>query len=104
MVRGVQLAHPLGSLNPALGGHSIHVGTDGSYVALYTPPEDLKQADGAAGQPNHIGVLVEGLDATEIKVRAAGYQLLRACRLRAGARGSTSTISGGVEIEVVSYS
>ncbi len=56
-----------------LGGHSIHVGTDGSYAALYTPPEDLKQASGE-GQPNHVGVLVRDLDATETKVRAAGYK------------------------------
>ena len=56
-----------------LGGRSIHVGSDGSYVALYTPPEDLKQAPGEV-QHNHVGVLVSDLDATVIKVRAAGYK------------------------------
>ncbi len=40
-----------------LGGHSIHVGTEGTYVVLYTPPEDQKKAAGE-GQPNHVGVCV----------------------------------------------
>jgi catechol 2,3-dioxygenase-like lactoylglutathione lyase family enzyme len=85
-----------------LGGHSIHVGTDGSYVALYTPPEDLKKADGA-GQPNHVGVLVRDLDATETKVRAAGYQPYAHADYEPGRRFYFRD-KGGLEIEVVSYS
>lgn len=85
-----------------LGGHSIHVGTDGSYVALYTPPEDLKKA-GGEGQPNHVGVLVKDLDATETKVRAAGYQPYAHADYEPGRRFYFRE-KGGVEIEVVSYS
>ena len=85
-----------------LGGHSIHVGTDGSYVALYTPPEDLKQA-GGEGQPNHVGVRVRDLDATETKVRAAGYEPYAHADYAPGRRFYFRE-RGGVEIEVVSYS
>lgn len=84
-----------------LGGHSIHVGTDGSYVALYTPPEDLKQARGE-GQPNHVGVLVRNLDAIEIKIRAAGYQPYAHADYEPGRRFYFRD-RGGVEFEVVSY-
>ena len=84
-----------------LGGHSIHVGTDGSYVALYTPPEDLKQAR-SEGQPNHVGVLVGDLDATEIKIRAAGYQPYAHADYEPG-RLFYFRDRGGVEFEVVSY-
>ncbi|MBK8838450.1 MAG: VOC family protein [Hyphomonadaceae bacterium] len=84
-----------------LGGHSIHVGTDGSYVALYTPPEDLKQAR-SEGQPNHVGVLVGDLDATEIKIRAAGYQPYAHADYEPGRRFYFRD-RGGVEFEVVSY-
>ena len=84
-----------------LGGHSIHVGTDGSYVALYTPPEDLKQAPGE-GQPNHVGVCVRDLDATEIKVRAAGYHPYAHADYEPGRRFYFRD-KGGVEFEVVSY-
>ena len=85
-----------------LGGHSIHVGSDGSYVALYTPPEDLKQAPGA-GQPNHVGVLVRDLDAIEIKIRVAGYQPYAHADYEPGRRFYFRD-KGGVEFEVVSYS
>jgi lactoylglutathione lyase len=84
-----------------LGGHSIHVGTDGSYVALYTPPEDLKQAR-SDGQPNHVGVLVGDLDATETKIRAAGYQPYAHADYEPGRRFYFRD-RGGVEFEVVSY-
>lgn len=84
-----------------LGGHTIHVGSDGSYVALYTPPEDLKQAPGE-GQPNHIGVLVGDLEATEIKIRAAGYKPYSHADYEPGRRFYFRD-RGGVEFEVVSY-
>ena len=84
-----------------LGGRTIHVGSDGSYVALYTPPEDLKQAPGE-GQPNHVGVCVRDLDATEIKVRAAGYHPYAHADYEPGRRFYFRD-KGGVEFEVVSY-
>lgn len=83
------------------GGRSIHVGTDGTYVALYTPPDDLKEAVGV-GQPNHVGVCVRDLSATEAKVRAAGYKPFAHADYEPGRRFYFRE-KGGVEIEVVSY-
>jgi len=83
------------------GGRSIHVGTDGTYVALYTPPEGLAEAAGV-GQPNHVGVCVRDLSATEAKVRAAGYQPYAHADYFPGRRFYFRD-RGGVEFEVVSY-
>jgi Glyoxalase/Bleomycin resistance protein/Dioxygenase superfamily len=85
-----------------LGGYSIHVGTGGTYVALYTPPEGLAEAAGA-GQPNHVGVCVSDLSATEKKIRAAGYETYAHADYEPGSRFYFRE-RGGVEIEVVSYS
>jgi catechol 2,3-dioxygenase-like lactoylglutathione lyase family enzyme len=85
-----------------VGGHSIHVGTDNSYVALYMPPADLPQAE-REGQPNHVGVLVDDLDATETKIRAAGYKPYAHADYEPGRRFYFRD-RGGVEFEVVSYS
>jgi hypothetical protein len=84
-----------------LGGRTIHVGTDGTYVALYTPPADLKEAAGA-GQPNHVGVCVRDLSATETKIRAAGYKPYAHADYEPGRRFYFRD-KGGVEFEVVSY-
>lgn len=56
------------------GGHTIHVGSDDHYVALYTGKDVAYTADDfAKGQPlNHIGVQVDDLDAVEAKVKEAG--------------------------------
>lgn len=84
------------------GGRSIHVGTDGPYVVLYTPPEDLKEAAGV-GQPNHVGVCVRDLAATERKIRSAGYEPYAHADYFPGRRFYFRD-HGGVEFEVVSYS
>ena len=84
-----------------LGGHSIHVGTDGPYVVLYTPPEGLKEAAGT-GQPNHVGVCVKDFSATETKIRAAGYEPYAHADYFPGRRFYFRD-KGGVEFEVVSY-
>ncbi len=85
-----------------LGGHSIHVGTNGPYVVLYTPPEGLDEAAGV-GQPNHVGVCVKDLSATEEKIRAAGYEPYAHADYFPGRRFYFRD-KGGVEFEVVSYS
>lgn len=63
-----------------LGGRTIHVGLPGngeSYLALYTFETDAA-ADGSsygmAGGLNHIGVVVDDLDATEQRIFSAGYE------------------------------
>ena len=59
-----------------LDGHTIHIGTDDQYIALYTNP-DVRAANPIfnKGEPmNHIGVTVDDLDAVEAKVVAAGLE------------------------------
>ncbi|MCK0148656.1 VOC family protein [Marivita sp. S6314] len=57
-------------------GYSVHVGSGDSYIALYSPGHDMlagvqkyKHYRGL----NHIGLVVDDLDAAEATVRAAGY-------------------------------
>jgi len=59
-----------------LGGETIHVGNDQSYLALYTmPKKDYPDSQFAKGQPlNHIGIVVDDLDGVEAKVKAAGLE------------------------------
>ena len=59
-----------------LGGHTIHIGTDDNYIALYTNA-GVEAADPAfnKGEPmNHIGVTVDDLDAVEARVVEAGLE------------------------------
>jgi catechol 2,3-dioxygenase-like lactoylglutathione lyase family enzyme len=85
------------------GGRSIHVGTENTYVALYMPPPELLPKAALEGQPNHVGVLVGDLDATEAKVRAAGYKPYAHADYEPGRRFYFRD-HAGVEFEVVSYS
>ncbi|WP_299676237.1 VOC family protein [uncultured Roseobacter sp.] len=58
------------------GGHSIHVGTDTQYLALYTPGADTTQQPNSyltRGGLNHIAVVVDDIDAMEDAVTAAGF-------------------------------
>ena len=59
-----------------LGGETIHVGNDQSYLSLYTSPEkDYPDSQFAKGQPlNHVGIVVGDLDSVEAKVKAAGLE------------------------------
>lgn len=56
------------------GGTTIHLGTAASYVALYTGPAGQHAAaHWIKGVPlNHVGVVVDDLDAAEAQVTAAG--------------------------------
>lgn len=57
-------------------GHSLHVGSKASCLALYTPPTETVPATESyhrrAGL-NHIGVVVDDLDRVEAKVKELGY-------------------------------
>lgn len=58
------------------GGRSVHVGEEGSYVALYTHSSTVKKERDAGQRTNglnHIAVVVEDLDATEARVVEAGF-------------------------------
>lgn len=86
-------------------GQSVHVGSDSSYVALYRHADS---ADATArgydrfGGLNHLGIVVDDLDATEQRVIAEGLEPHSHADYEPGRRFYFQT-SDGVEIEVVSY-
>ena len=85
-------------------GHTIHIGTDDAYIALYTNP-DVQAADPMfnKGEPmNHIGVTVDDLDAVEAKVAAAGLTPFSHGDYDPGRRFYFFDWNG-IEWEVVSY-
>ena len=91
---------------PAIAdGYSIHVGSDDTYLALYTPSHEMK--DGVPryrhwGGLNHIGLVVEDLEAVENSVRAAGYTPHSHADYEPGRRFYFDG-PDGVEYEIVSY-
>ena len=86
------------------GGHTIHVGSDDHYVALYTGGSPTRVAEGfVKGRPlNHIGVEVDNLDATEARVIAAGLRPFSHSDYEPGRRFYFLD-PDGIEYEVVSY-
>ena len=86
------------------GGHTIHVGSDDHYIALYTGRDVAYTAeDFAKGRPlNHIGVEVDDLDTVEASVRAAGLNPFNHADYEPGRRFYFFD-PDGIEYEVVSY-
>lgn len=86
------------------GGRSVHVGSDDHYVALYAGPDAAgTPRDFAKGWPlNHIGVLVDDLDATEARVVAAGLRPFSHGDYEPGRRFYFLD-PDGIEYEVISY-
>ena len=82
-------------------GYSIHVGSPASYLALYSP-HDGTGGQIKSGKLNHIGVLVDDVDAIEEKVIAAGYKPTMHADYEPGRRFYFLD-EDGVEFEVVSY-
>jgi catechol 2,3-dioxygenase-like lactoylglutathione lyase family enzyme len=86
------------------GGHTIHVGSDDHYVALYTARDTVySEDDFRKGRPlNHIGVEVDELDSTEARVVAAGLTPFSHGDYEPGRRFYFFD-PDGIEYEVVSY-
>ena len=89
------------------GGRTIHVGTDKDYLAVYSGPGGASKAVAddsytLRGGLNHIGVVVEDLDAVERRVRARGYTPHSHADYEPGRRFYFRE-ENGIEIEVVSY-
>ncbi len=83
------------------GGETIHVGEDVTYLALYTDRED--HAGQKKGRPmNHVGLLVDDLDAAESVVKAAGLEPWGHDDYDPGRRFYFFDWDG-IEFEVVSY-
>jgi catechol 2,3-dioxygenase-like lactoylglutathione lyase family enzyme len=86
------------------GGHTIHVGSNDHYVALYAGGDSAKAAEAfSKGRPlNHIGVEVDDLDAAEARVIAAGLRPFGHADYAPGRRFYFLD-PDGIEYEVVSY-
>ncbi len=82
-------------------GWTIHVGSETSYLALYT--SDDANGDYTKGQPlNHVGLLVDDLPAAEDIVRSAGLKPFGHDDYEPGKRFYFYDWDG-IEFEVVSY-
>ncbi len=86
-------------------GHTMHVGGQNSYLAIYArdgmrnaAPNDYK----TVGAMNHIGVVVDDLDAAEARVLDAGFQTTNHGDYEPGRRFYFHD-HDGIEFEVVSY-
>ena len=87
------------------GGYSAHVGDDNSYVALYSPLKTTAPASTSyeiKGGMNHIGVVVEDLDAMEQKVKTMGFETHSHADYEPGRRFYFHN-HDNIEFEVVSY-
>ncbi|MEO8531695.1 MAG: VOC family protein, partial [Deltaproteobacteria bacterium] len=88
------------------GGFSVHVGGEDSYVAIYKPPGEVVATSNVSyetvGGLNHLGVVVDDLEAVEAHVIAAGYKAHSHANYEPGRRFYFDGPEG-VEIEVVSY-
>jgi catechol 2,3-dioxygenase-like lactoylglutathione lyase family enzyme len=83
------------------GGETIHVGDDRAYLALWT--DRLPHARFAKGEPlNHIGLVVDDLDAAERVVLDAGLETFNHADYEPGRRFYFFDWDG-IEFEVVSY-
>ncbi|MCT8160594.1 VOC family protein [Pseudoruegeria sp. SHC-113] len=87
------------------GGRSVHVGDGESYLALYSPQTALAAAEDSYHSHrglNHIGIIVADLDATEARVKAAGYTPHNHADYEPGRRFYFKG-PDGIEFEAVQY-
>lgn len=87
------------------GGYTIHVGGTESYLALYRPRESRPRNTNeynAIGALNHVGIVVDDLDAAEEKAIAEGFQTHNHGNYEPGRRFYFND-GDGTEFEVVSY-
>ena len=89
------------------GGHTVHVGSDTSYLAIYTGPGGKPQAGAHSsydqiGGFNHVGIVVDDLDAIETKVNTLGFKTHSHADYEPGKRFYFHD-NDGIEFEVVCY-
>ena len=86
-------------------GYTVHVGETDSYLALYAPPGTLGPMGDTyttTGGINHVGVVVDDIDATEARVKAAGFTPRSHADYEPGTRFYFDG-PDGIEFEVVHY-
>lgn len=87
------------------GGHTIHVGSHDDYLAVYSQGKLNERSDDTyttRGGLNHVGVVVDDLDAVEEKVNKAGFKTHSHADYEPGRRFYFHD-NDGIEFEVVSY-
>ncbi|WP_412049777.1 VOC family protein [Hoeflea sp. Naph1] len=87
------------------GGLSIHVGTDDNYLAIYTPEAPRPRHDNPRGEVanlNHVGIVVDDLDAVEARVKAIGYTPFNHADYEPGRRFYFND-ENDIEFEIVNY-
>ena len=86
-------------------GYTVHVGTPEQYVALYSPPGKTVPASNnytRSGGLNHLGIVVDDLDAAEARVRDAGFEPFNHRDYEPGRRFYFRD-HDDIEFEIVSY-
>ena len=87
-------------------GFSVHVGSENSYIALYTRGYIVQPTDDSYTQVrglNHIGIVVDDIKEIESRVRARGLQPHSHADYEPGQRFYFKN-NDELEVEVVSYS
>lgn len=84
-----------------LGGRTIHVGNNTDYLAIYTN-DDTKGGFTKSAPLNHIGVLVDDIDAAEKVVLDHGLETMNHGDYEPGRRFYFLDWDG-IEFEVISY-
>lgn len=85
-----------------LGGWTIHVGNARDYIAVYTKGEPVGQRFAKGAPLNHIGLVVDDLDAAEAVVVEAGLVPFNHMDYEPGRRFYFLDWDG-IEFEIVSY-
>jgi catechol 2,3-dioxygenase-like lactoylglutathione lyase family enzyme len=86
-------------------GRTVHVGSDESYVALFSYGDAMAAQEDTyrtRGGMNHIAVVVDDLDAVQRRVVAAGYVAGAQRHYEPGKRFYFRE-ENGIEVEVVCY-
>ena len=86
-------------------GHTVHVGSQNNYVALYnhgTPAPSQEDNYATVGGLNHIAVTVDDLDAMEQRVKSMGFTPQNHADYEPGRRFYFHD-HDGIEYEVVQY-
>ncbi|PKB25943.1 catechol 2,3-dioxygenase-like lactoylglutathione lyase family enzyme [Novosphingobium kunmingense] len=85
-----------------LGGWTIHVGNDHDYIAVYTRDDGPVERHRKGAPLNHVGLVVDDLDAAEQVVVAAGLVPFNHADYEPGRRFYFFDWDG-IEFEMVSY-
>ena len=89
----------------AMGGRTVHVGSERAYIAVYThdgeetqPPE----RHNTRGALNHVGIVVDDLALAQQRIEAAGFATFNHADYAPGRRFYFND-RDGIEYEVVHY-